>query len=52
MHADKREERKKATAGEIAAAVGLKETKTGHTLCDPSNPIVLEQMDFQNLLYL
>tara|TARA_A100001037_G_scaffold49999_1_gene42050 strand:- start:2987 stop:5077 length:2091 start_codon:yes stop_codon:yes gene_type:complete len=47
MHADKREERKKVTAGEIAAAVGLKETKTGHTLCDPSNPIVLEQMDFQ-----
>ena len=47
MHADKREERKKVTSGEIAAAVGLKETKTGHTLCDPSNPIVLEQMDFQ-----
>jgi len=47
MHADKREERKKVTAGEIAAAVGLKETKTGHTLCDPGNPIVLEQMDFQ-----
>ena len=47
MHADKREERKKVSAGEIAAAVGLKETKTGHTLCDPGNPIVLEQMDFQ-----
>lgn len=47
MHANKREERKSVSAGEIAAAVGLKQTKTGNTLCDPSAPIVLEAMDFQ-----
>ena len=47
MHADKREERKKVSAGEIAAAVGLKKTRTGHTLCDPGAPIVLEEMEFQ-----
>ena len=47
MHADKREERNKVSAGEIAAAVGLKKTRTGHTLCDPDSPIVLEAMEFQ-----
>ena len=47
MHANKREERQTAVAGEIASAVGLKFTKTGHTLCDPSAPIILESMDFQ-----
>ncbi len=47
MHADKREEREKVTAGEIAAAVGLKHTKTGHTLCDRKYPIILESMEFQ-----
>lgn len=47
MHADKREERKSVSAGEIAAGVGLKQTRTGHTLCDPSSPIILEEMDFQ-----
>ncbi len=46
MHADKREEVKVAYAGEIVAAVGLKETKTGHTLCDPDHPIVLEEISF------
>ena len=42
LQADKREEVKKVFAGEIAAAVGLKDTKTSHTLCDESNPIMLE----------
>jgi elongation factor G len=44
MHADKRLERDHADAGEIVAVVGLKETVTGHTLCDPAQPIVLEQI--------
>lgn len=47
MHANKREERERVSAGEIAAAVGLKQTKTGHTLCDSATPIILESMDFQ-----
>jgi len=46
LQADKREEVKKVFAGEIAAAVGLKDTKTSHTLCDENNPIVLEQIKF------
>jgi len=46
MHADKREEVKEIFAGEIGAAVGLKSTTTGDTLCDPSNPIVLEKITF------
>ncbi|MEK7178893.1 MAG: elongation factor G, partial [Patescibacteria group bacterium] len=46
LQADKREEVKKVYAGEIAAAVGLKNTMTSHTLCDESNPIVLEQISF------
>jgi elongation factor G len=46
MHANKREELDQVSAGEIVAAVGLKQTKTGHTLCDEKNPILLETMDF------
>ncbi len=46
MHANKREEIKEATAGDIVAAAGLKETMTGHTLCAQEHPLVLESMDF------
>ena len=46
MHANKREDRREAYAGDIVALVGLKKTSTGHTLCDPDHPIVLEQMSF------
>ena len=46
MHANHREEIKTVYAGDIAAAVGLKHTATGDTLCDPNNIIVLEQMEF------
>jgi len=46
MHADKREEVKEIYAGEIGAAVGLKGTTTGDTLCDPDNPIILEKIAF------
>ncbi len=46
MHANKREEIKEVYAGDIAAAVGLKDASTGNTLCDKRNPIVLEAMDF------
>jgi len=46
LQADKREEVKKVFAGEIAAAVGLRDTKTSHTLCDEKAPIVLEQIKF------
>ncbi len=46
MHANKREEIETVAAGDIAAAVGLKVTTTGDTLCDPERPIVLEAMDF------
>jgi len=46
MHSNKREERKTVTTGEIAAIVGLKNTKTGHTLCSADHPILLESMDF------
>ncbi|MBP6860631.1 MAG: elongation factor G [Candidatus Pacebacteria bacterium] len=46
LQADKREEVKKVFAGEIAAAVGLKDTKTSHTLCDEANPIILETIKF------
>ena len=46
MHANKREEIKEVYAGDIAAAVGLKQVSTGDTLCDEKNPVVLESMDF------
>ena len=46
MHANSRQEIKEVRAGDIAAVVGLKKTSTGHTLCDPSNPIVLETIEF------
>jgi len=46
MHANKREEVKEVYAGDIAAAVGLKDTSTGDTLCDIDNPIILESMEF------
>ncbi|MHB1562701.1 MAG: elongation factor G [Leptospirillum sp.] len=46
MHADKREDIKEVLAGDIAAAVGLKNTTTGDTLCDEANPIILELIDF------
>jgi elongation factor G len=46
MHANKREEITEVAAGDIAAVVGLKDTRTGDTLCDPDRPIVLESMDF------
>ena len=46
MHANNREEIKEAGAGDIVAAVGLKETMTGHTLCSEDHPLVLEAMEF------
>jgi len=46
MHANHREERDEVYAGDIAAAIGLKDTKTGDTLCDAGNPIILEAMRF------
>jgi elongation factor G len=48
MHANKREEIEEVRAGEIAAAIGLKDTKTGDTLCSEDNPIILEAMRFPN----
>jgi elongation factor G len=46
MHADKREEIKEVYAGDITAAVGLKDVRTGDTICDKKHPVVLEAMDF------
>jgi elongation factor G len=46
LQADKREEVEQVFTGEIAAFVGLKDTKTSHTLCDEANPIILEQIKF------
>ena len=46
MHANKREEIKKVRAGDIAAAVGPKTVSTGHTICDPDHPVLLETMEF------
>src|SRR6266852_650832 len=48
MHANKREEIEEVRAGDIAAAIGLKDTKTGDTLCDEQHPIILEAMRFPN----
>ncbi len=46
MHANSREDVKEARAGDILALCGLKDTTTGDTLCDPSNQVVLERMEF------
>ena len=46
MHANKREEVKEVSAGDIVAVVGLKHTLTGDTLCDDKNPIILESIEF------
>ncbi len=46
MHANHREDKDAAFAGDIVAAVGLKATTTGDTLCDPANPVVLEALEF------
>jgi elongation factor G len=46
MHANKREEIASVGAGDIVAVMGLKDTTTGNTLCDPANPVVLESMTF------
>jgi elongation factor G len=46
MHANKREEIKEVLAGDIAAAVGLRQTTTGDTLCDEEKPVILEKMEF------
>ncbi len=46
MHANKREEISSVGAGQIVAVMGLKDTKTGHTLCDTAQPVVLESMTF------
>jgi elongation factor G len=48
MHANKREEIEEVRAGDIGAAIGLKDTRTGDTLCDDEKPIVLERMKFPN----
>ena len=46
MHANKREEIQEAHAGDIVAALGIKQAKTGHTLCSPAHPILLESINF------
>jgi elongation factor G len=46
MHSNSREEIKEVLAGDIAAAIGLKDVTTGDTLCDPGNAVVLERMEF------
>src|SRR5216684_3326625 len=46
MHANSREDIKEAFAGDIVALAGLKEVRTGDTLCDPQKPVVLEKMEF------
>ena len=46
MHANNREEIVEAFAGDIVALVGLKDTRTGDTLCDPQKPVILERMEF------
>ncbi|PMU12797.1 elongation factor G, partial [Pseudomonas sp. FW305-122] len=46
MHANKREEVQRVSTGEIVAAIGLRFTSTGDTLCSEEHPILLEKMDF------
>lgn len=46
MHANNREDIKEAYAGDIVALAGLKEVRTGDTLCDPAKPVILERMEF------
>jgi elongation factor G len=46
MHANNREDIKEAHAGDIVALAGLKEVRTGDTLCDPNKPVILEKMEF------
>ncbi len=46
MHANNREDIKEAYAGDIVALAGLKDTRTGDTLCDPLKPVILERMEF------
>jgi elongation factor G len=46
MHANHREDIKEAYAGDIVALAGLKEARTGDTLCDPQKPVILEKMEF------
>jgi elongation factor G len=48
MHANKREEIEEVRAGDIAAAIGLRDTRTGDTMCDDGHPIILEAMKFPN----
>ena len=48
MHADERKEIKEAFAGDIIALQGLKDTRTGETLCDPNKAVILEKMEFPN----
>lgn len=46
MHANKKEDVKEAYAGDIVAIIGLKKVTTGHSLCDPDHPVILEAMEF------
>ena len=48
MHADDRKAIEEAFAGDIVALAGLKDTRTGETLCDPAKPVILEKMEFPN----
>ena len=47
MHANKREEIKEASAGDIVAVVGIKDVNTGDTLCDENHPVLLNLLIFQ-----